>query len=120
MASRHIAPSDLAKAILTLKPLAKTVVINRSSSTAGSGWLELAQLFQRVGFGDNVSTGFQEPASIDEYGTMICSKDPLNPSELDLKVKQILDTAGLEPRFIPLAECPYKGDITIFFGPPKL
>ena len=111
---------ELAQSILALKPFAKSVVINRSSSTPGNDWSELAQVFRNAGFGDNVATGFQEPASIDEYGSMICSKDPLNPSDLDIKIRQMLDLLRMEPRFIPLSECRYKGDITIFFGPKKL
>jgi hypothetical protein len=67
MASWSIASPDLAKAIQTLKPLAKSVMINRSSSTAGSGWLELVQLFQRVGFRD-VASGLQEQHRLTSMG----------------------------------------------------
>jgi hypothetical protein len=114
---------QLIKSFTALKPTTKSIVINRSSSTKNNLWSELANVFNRAGFGSvdgSVQTGFQESAHPDEAGVMICTIDPHSPSKIDALIKDVLEKIGIKSKYIPLSEAIYKGDITIFVGPDPL
>jgi hypothetical protein len=96
-------------------------MINRSTLTRGRLWNDLAESFTWGGFGGHVQTGFQDPADLTEYGVMICTPDVASPTENDSFVKRALEGVGIVVRkFIPLSECPYRGDVTVFVGPDQL
>jgi hypothetical protein len=110
---------QLIKSVIALKPIIKSIMINRSSSTRNTLWSELTEAFNRAGF-LSVQAGFQEPTSPDETGVMLCIIDPNSPSEIDALMKNALEKIGIESKYIPLSEAQHKGDITIFVGPDPL
>jgi hypothetical protein len=113
---------QLISSFVSLKSTVTSVAINRSSSTTNGLWTDIVEVFNRAGFGNNnsVQTGLQEPDNPGETGVMICVTNPSSPSSNDVLIKDTLKRIGIKSEFIPLSEAKYKGDITIFVGPPPL